>query len=86
MIHGLISILIVLSTIIIWGEIRKWIIKRKLKSFSMPRTLPVIGVANRFINKTNEEIVDIIMNIFEEAKTTPAQTWYDNLLTVYLKN
>lgn len=50
----------------------------------MPRTLPIIGVANRFINKTNEEIVDIIMNIFEEAKTTPAQTWYDNLFTVNL--
>lgn len=55
-----------------------------MKAFAMPKTWPVIGVAGRFLNKKNEEIIDIVMDIFEEAKTTPAQTWLGPVLGVLL--
>lgn len=84
MIHGLVSVLIVLSVILIYGEVQKWRIQRKMKAFTMPKTWPVIGVAGRFLNKKNEEIIDIVMDIFDEAKTTPAQTWLGPVLGVLL--
>lgn len=84
MIHGLLSIVFVLLVILIYGEVKKWRIQRKMRAFAMPKTWPIIGVAGRFFNKSNEQVIDIVMDMFDEAKTTPAQTWLGPILGILL--
>lgn len=72
----------VLFSVIICGEIRKWFIKRKMTNFVSPKQLPVLGVAGRFFGKSNDQIIDIILDIYEEVKTSPIQSWFGPFLAV----
>ena len=77
------SILIISITFIIYGEIRKWFIKRKLGNFDSPKhSMPILGVAGRFIGKSNDEFIDIMLNITKEAKSTPVYAWFGPILFI----
>lgn len=83
MMHGIVSILIVVVVFVLYVEIRKWRIKKKLRYFeSLPNQYPIIGVAGRFLGKSNDEFIDTILNAFDEVKTTPAQVWFGPILAV----
>lgn len=72
-------ILILLSTVAIviaYFEIRKWLIKRKLRNFPSPKQFPIFGVALRFLGKSNDQIIGIISDAFAEVKATPIQAWF----------
>lgn len=72
----------ILTILILYIEIRKWSIKRKLGSFESPSQMPILGVAGRFIGKSNDQIIDIIMNLIKEAKSTPVQAWFGTILAI----
>lgn len=82
MIHGILSILITFTVAIIYAEIRKWRIQKKLKNFTTIRQYPVIGAGGRFIGKSNDEIVETICEGFNEVGKTPAQIWFGPVLVV----
>lgn len=85
MIHSLILLLIVCILFIIYGELQKWRIQRKLKGFSIPRQWPIVGVAGRFINKTNEQMIDMLNEFVAEVDNkTPIQAWFGPLLGVVI--
>lgn len=73
-----IALILMLSTVaivIVCLEIRKWFIKRKLRNFPSPAQYPLFGVALRFLGKSNDQLIDIISDIFAEVPTTPVQAW-----------
>lgn len=82
MIHGLVSILIILIVFIVYSEIRKLFINIKLGEFESPKQLPILGVSGRFLRKKNEEIVDTVLDVFEEVKTTPFKVWFGPVLMI----
>ncbi|XP_055316405.1 probable cytochrome P450 313a4 [Sitodiplosis mosellana] len=82
MIHGIISVLIVFCIFILYGEARKWFIKRKLRNFPSPQQVPIIGAAVRFFGKSNDEIIKIVFDTFDELKTTPFQLWLGPILVI----
>ncbi|XP_031641096.1 probable cytochrome P450 313a4 [Contarinia nasturtii] len=82
MFHVLISIFIILSSFIIYGEIRKWFLKRKMRNIKSPKQLPILGVAGRFIGKSNEDFINIVFDIFDEVKSTPIQVWLGPFLVI----
>ncbi|XP_055304013.1 probable cytochrome P450 313a4 [Sitodiplosis mosellana] len=80
---NLVIILVLMLTILVlYGEIRKWIIKRKLGSFESPKQIPILGVAGRFIGKSNDQIIDIVLKIIKEAKSTPVHAWFGPILAI----
>lgn len=84
MIHGLISIFIVLCIFILYGETRKWFIKRKLRYFESPKQWPIVGITGRFIGRTNDDFIDIVFDAFDEVKSTPVQAWLGPVLIIGL--
>ncbi|XP_031618056.1 probable cytochrome P450 313a4 [Contarinia nasturtii] len=76
------TILIISIIFILYGELRKWFVKRKIRNFESPRQLPMLGVAARFIGKPNEDIIDIVFDIFDEVKSTPIQVWLGPFLMI----
>lgn len=82
MIHGLVSILIIVVVFILYTEIRKWKIKRQLRNFASPKQYPIIGVAGRFLGKSNDQIIETVLHIFDEVESTPAQAWFGPFLGV----
>lgn len=68
--------------IVIYGDIRKWFIKRKLRYFEYPKQWPIIGAAGRFFNQSNDQIIEIILDIYNEVESTPIQVWFGPLLVV----
>lgn len=73
----------ILFILILYGEIRKWFIKRKLGNFDSPKhSVPILGVAGRFIGKANDEVIDIVLNITKEAKSTPVYAWFGPILAI----
>lgn len=74
----------VLIVSIIYGEIRKWVIQRRLKGFAQPKQLPILGVAGRFINKTNDQYIDMLNELVDEVGQTPMQAWFGPLLVVLI--
>lgn len=75
-------LLLCLLFFIIYGEIEKWRIQRKLKGFAIPRQWPILGVAWRFINKTNEQMIDMLNELVMEVDKTPIQVWFGPFLAV----
>lgn len=63
-------------------EIRKWLIKKKLQYFESPKQLPILGVAGRFFGKSNDQLIDIVFDIYDEVKTTPIQVWFGPFLAI----
>lgn len=82
MIHSLILLLILCILFIVYGELQKWRIQRKLKGFAIPKQLPILGVAGRFINKTNEQMIDMLNEFIAEVDKTPIQAWFGPFLGV----
>lgn len=80
--HGIIFAVLIVIIAICCGEIRKWWIKRKLRYFVSPKQVPILGVANRFLGKSNDQLIQIIFDIYEEVKTTPIQVWFGPFLAV----
>ncbi|XP_031618068.1 uncharacterized protein LOC116337548 [Contarinia nasturtii] len=78
------TILIISVIFIIYGEIRKWFIKRKMRNFESPKQLPILGVAGRVIGKSNEEFINIVFDIFDEVKSTPIQVWFGPFLAIFI--
>lgn len=81
MIHGIVSIFIVFFVFIAYGELRKWIIKRKLRYFESPKQVPILGAASRFIGKSNDEFIKIVFDMFDELKS-PFQLWLGPILVI----
>lgn len=82
MINVILLILYSMIIVIVYCEIRKWFIQRKLRCFESPSQLPILGVAGRFLGKPNDRIIDIVFDIYKEVKTTPVQLWFGPLLAV----
>ncbi|XP_055302031.1 probable cytochrome P450 313a4 [Sitodiplosis mosellana] len=82
MIHAIILVLIILCIFIIYEEIRKWFISKKLRNFKSPKQAPILGAAIRFIGKTNDELIETFLNIFDEVESTPLQMWLGPMLTI----
>lgn len=82
MIHGIVSIFIVVIVMIIYGEIRKFIIKRKLFHFDSPKQIPILGVAGRLLGTTNNDLIEIIFKMYNEVKSTPFQVWFGPILVI----
>lgn len=82
MIHGLVSILIILVVFVVYTEIRKIFIKIKLGQFESPKQMPILGVGGRFLKKKNEEIIDTVLDMFNEVKSTPIQAWFGPVLAI----
>lgn len=84
MIPGVLLVFILLCCIILYGEIRKWFIKRKLRYFKSPKQIPILGAAGRFLGKPNDKIIEIIFDIYNEVKSTPIQVWFGPVLVIGL--
>lgn len=82
MIHGIVSVLIVLVVFILYTEIRKIIIKRKLGQFESIFGIPILGVGGRFLKKRNDEIIETVFGLFDEVTETPAQAWLGPVLVI----
>ncbi|XP_055298007.1 probable cytochrome P450 313a4 [Sitodiplosis mosellana] len=82
MIHGIISVLIVAFVFILYGELRKWFIKRKLRNFESPKEMPILGVTPHFLGKSDDEFCNVLANFFYEVKTTPLQIWLGPVLMI----
>lgn len=82
MIHEIVSVLIILIAFIIYDEVRKWRIKKKLGDFESVASMPILGAAHRLFGKSNDEIIDVVCGFFDEVKTTPFQTWFGPVLVL----
>ncbi|XP_031618042.1 probable cytochrome P450 313a4 [Contarinia nasturtii] len=78
------TICIILITFILYGEIRKWFLKRKMRNFESPKQLPILGVAARMIGKPNEEFIGMVLDAFDEVKSTPIQVWLGPFLVILI--
>lgn len=85
MIHGIISIFIILFVFIIYIELRKWHIRKQLRYFEAPKQWPIIGTGGRFLGKSNDEIIDTIIAIYDEIKSSPFQVWAGPILIVGIR-
>lgn len=77
---GITSILIIFITFIVYGEIRKWLINRKLRNFESLEQIPILGAAGRFFNKSNDQFIDIIFDLVRNAKTGTVIAWFGPIL------
>lgn len=66
----------------LYFECRKFIINRGLKGFATPKHVPILGVANRFIGKSNDQLLDVFNEIFSEVPTSPIQAWFGYQLVI----
>lgn len=85
MIHGIVSIVIIVIVFILYTEIRKWQIKKKLGYFESPRQLPIIGVAAQFIGKSNDQIIETILQLYDQVEGSPFQAWFGPFLSVCIR-
>lgn len=70
---------------IIYIELQKWRIQRRMTGFTKPKQLPILGVAGRFINKTNDQMMDLLHDLMVEVQyKTPVQTWFGPFLAVVI--
>lgn len=84
MLNILLFLLICLLSII-YSELQKWRIQRRMIGFTIPKQLPIFGVAGRFINKTNEQMMDLLHELMCEVKhKTPIQAWFGPYLAVVI--
>lgn len=65
---------------ILYFECRKYIIQRGLSEFPAPKHVPIIGVANRFIGISNDELLDVFNEMCSEVPRTPFQAWFGYIL------
>lgn len=82
MFAGLILVFLVFLIAILWMEIRKWFVQRKLSYFESPKQIPILGVAGRFFGKSNDQIIDIVLDTYDEVGSTPLQLWFGPVLVV----
>lgn len=71
---------------ILYFECRKFITIRRLNEFALPKHVPILGVANRFIRISNDEWLDICNGIFSEVPKTPFQAWFGYQLVIFKSN
>lgn len=81
---GIISVLIIFITFVLYGEIRKWFLNRKLRHFGSVDQIPILGVAGRFIGKSNDEIIDVVFDMIKDAKSTPVKVWFGPVLSIFV--
>lgn len=67
---------------ILYFERQKWSTKRELKGFPQPKHAPILGVASRFVGKSNEELLEIFNELFSEVPRTPLQSWFGYKLVI----
>lgn len=77
-------LLLVIVLFVACGEMKKWRIQRGLVGFAVPKQLPILGVAGRFVNKTNEQMIDMLNEIVAEVDKTPIQAWFGPFLGVVI--
>lgn len=82
MINAIILVLIVLFLLVVYGEIRKYFINRKLCNIESPKQYPIIGIANRFIGKSNDDMIETFFDMFDEVKSSPLKMWLGPVLTI----
>lgn len=66
----------------LYFECRKFIVNRNLKGFAIPKHVPILGVANRFFGKSNDELLEIFNELFSEVPTSPIQAWFGYQLVI----
>lgn len=67
---------------LIYFEIQKLFIQRKMKNFSAPKQYPIIGYAYRMLS--NESFFEIILKLYREMNKTPFYGWFGPILSIYL--
>lgn len=83
MIHSIVLILIPICVSIVYIEIKKWLINRKLQNFeSPPNQLPILGVAGCIFGTSNLEFIDLVLKYFDMVKTTPFYVWAGPILVL----
>lgn len=82
MFHIISLLFLILFGGIFYIEIRKWFLMQKLRCFNSPKQLPILGVAARFLGKSNDELIDVILGMFDEVKSTPFYVWSGPILFV----
>lgn len=81
MVYFIVLVLIPLLVTLLYIEIKKWIVNRKLRNFESPPQLPILGVASCIFGITNCEFIDLVFKYFEMVKTTPFYVWAGPFLT-----
>lgn len=80
MIHFLIAIIVCILITIFYLEYKKWKIEQTLNGFINLKSLPILGIAHRFIGKSNDELPNVFNNFFIEACDKTFYCWFGPLL------
>lgn len=81
MFPGFVSVLLLLIVYVIYDEVKKWWINAKMCNFESPQHYPILGVANRFFGVSNDQLIGVILQLFDEVKT-PSRAWLGPVLIV----
>lgn len=68
--------------LIVYIEIRKIVINKKLRDFEKLRELPILGVAGRILGKSNYDFIELVSQCFDEAKTATFRVWLGPILAL----
>lgn len=79
---GIFLIITLLLTFIVYIEVRKFFVDRKLQNFDLVKGAPFIGVIGRILVTTNFDIIGLISKTFDEAKTTAFRLWIGPVLVL----
>lgn len=77
---GIVLILILSFTYIVYIEIKKYFINRKMDKIELISGSPIIGVIGRFLGTSNYDIIDLVFKFFDEAKTNTFRFWVGPIL------
>lgn len=79
---GIILILALVLTFILYIEVRKYFIDKNLQGFKLIKGFPVLGAAGRLMGSSNYNFIDVISNFFDEAKSTSFRAWAGPFLVI----
>lgn len=72
---GILLILILIFTFIVYLEVRKYFIDKKLQGLRGIKGIPILGAAGRLMGSSNYNFIDLISKFFDEAKSTSFRAW-----------
>lgn len=78
---GLILIVLILIVYVIYDEVKKWLTNKKMYNFKSPKHYPIFGVAHRFFGVSNDQLIGVMLQLFDEVKT-PNRAWLGPVLIV----
>lgn len=78
------QLLLILVVFVIFIEIKKWLITRKMGNFGSPRLIPFLGQAMSLLGKSNDQIIDMALDYFTQMQKTPFFVWAGPMLVVVI--